>query len=283
MNRAVTSRGGSSGTEAPATDELVPNPQQHSLAVDLPIDVVLDLSELLDPFDLDPSTSFGGDIEVFPYRADPPADPPGRAQERTDLGGDLTGLGPARDVRSRCDFDERDPEPIEPVRDPVGRFPHPAGGVLLETDRVDAVSTSVHLDVAPRGHQRRSLETGSRRAVDHDLPHDLDLIDGTRSHHEGEQERRLQGGRVERVRRLLVHLDVTAWWDDLVSILEAARGLEGGCGVNGTILAAGRPERADERPRDFLGKFGRTRTEQLAGRELLVHFEAGLHVGGPPV
>ena len=162
----VNGRGGH-----PAADELVPNTQEHALAVDLAIDVLLDLAELLHALDLDPTPPLDRDVEVLAHRTDPAAGASRRPDERADLFRDGPGFRSLLDLRARRDLDERDPETVETVGDLPGPVLDLPGGVLLEADREDRVAFPPELEVAVRGDERGALEAGGVRAVDHDLAH----------------------------------------------------------------------------------------------------------------
>jgi len=103
--------------------------------------------------------------------------------------GDLPSLFRGFDIRRRRDFDERDAEPVESVDDFSFRLPQFARGVFLEEDRRDSDSLSIDLEASVERHEPGPLEPRCVRSVDHDLAHEVDLVDRLRIEQEGDFQR----------------------------------------------------------------------------------------------
>ena len=114
---SVTSRGGARAGDASLSEEKLPDRQQRLLTAHLAVGVLFDLAQVLDSFDLDPRASLNRDVEVFPNRPDPAADPAGGPEESSDLLGDLPGLLAPGDIGAGGDLDQGNAEPVESVDD----------------------------------------------------------------------------------------------------------------------------------------------------------------------
>jgi len=181
--------------------------QKLRLAAHLQADDVVDVVELLDALEFDPRALLDGDVDVLADRPEAALDGAGRPEQHADaLGGLACPLGRA-DVRPGPDLDQRDAQPVEAVPDPRLGLLDPLGGLLFEHEIHDRDRPLVSLDLAVAGDQRRALEPGRVRAVDDDLAHHLDRVNGIHVQQLGDLQAGIQSLRVEAPRRLVVLLD----------------------------------------------------------------------------
>jgi len=125
--------------------------------------------------------------------------------------------------------------------------------------------------------ERRPLKPGRVRAVDHELPHEVNLVHRLGVQQEGDFEGDVEGLGIWRVRWLLVRLDETRVRSRLVDEHQVAFRLLD-CGrVHLPQLRLGRPEPTAESYATLeIDESGGAFAEQLARRELLVDFESDL-------
>src|SRR2546428_6737081 len=159
--------------------------EEHHLPLDLFPDERRDQAKLLNSFDFDSCAALDGDIDILANRPDPSLHLPRRPEQGSEREGDLPRLFRGLNAWCRCDFYERDAEPVESVDDLGPRFPELARGVFLEEDRGHTDSLSIDLEAPLEGHEPGPLEPRCVRSVDHDLAHEVHFVDRVRIQQKG--------------------------------------------------------------------------------------------------
>src|SRR5437016_9732052 len=175
--------------------------EERPLSLDFLLHERGDHSEILNSLDLNASAALDGDVEVFPNRPNPAHDFARRTEQGAECQGDLARFVRGRDIWGGRDFHERDAQSVEPIHDLAFRLAKLPRGVFFQEDGRYANPFSVDCQLAVEGYERGPLEARRVRSVDHDLPHEVDLVHGLRVQQEGDLQRNVQGLRVRQMGR----------------------------------------------------------------------------------
>src|SRR4030066_333771 len=99
------------------------------------------------------------------------------------------------------DLDQRYPEPIEPVDYLASVLRDLPRSIFLETESGEVDRPPIHFDRAFHRDQGRPLKSSGVRAVDDDLPHEVNFVDWTHAEERGRLETDLNGPLVRGMRR----------------------------------------------------------------------------------